>query len=86
MNAIRTENLDLYALMDKNVIVISVLLDNVSLATFEYPIVDLAKDVVGSLSNENGKITGEDAEDAYETIEALEAAADLINDHIEDPE
>ena len=73
-----------YALMDKNVIVFTVLVDNVSIATFEYPIVDLAKDVVSSLSNDVGLISGEDAEDAYETIEVLEAAADLINDYIED--
>lgn len=86
MNAIRTENLDLYALVDKNVFVVSVLVDNVTIATFEYPIADLARDVVGSLCDETGKITGEDAEDAYETIEALEAAADLINSYIEDPE
>lgn len=84
MSVIKTENLDVYALVDGAQFVVSVLVDNQTLATFEYPIADLAKDVVASLSNENGLITGDDAEDAYETIEALEAAADLINDHIED--
>ena len=82
MNAIKTENLDVYALVDGDQFVVTVLLDNQTLATFEYPIMDLAKDVVGSLSNENGDIEGEDADDAYDTIEALENAADLINSYI----
>jgi hypothetical protein len=84
MNVIKTENLDVYALVDRTNFVVTVLLDNQSLATFEYPIADLAKDVVSSLSNDRGVIDGEDADDAYETIEALEAAADYINDHIDD--
>jgi hypothetical protein len=84
MNAIKTENLDVYALVDKDLFVVSVLVDNVTLATFEYPIADLAKDVVASLSDENGEIIGEDADDAYETIEAFEAAMDHINAHIVD--
>ena len=86
MNAIKIENLDVYALVDRANFVVSVLLDGRSLATFEYPIVDLAKDIVGSLSNDRGLISGDDAEDAYESIEALEAAADFINDYIEDDE
>lgn len=82
MNAIKTENLNVYALVDKDQFVVSVLVDNVTIATFEYPIADLAKDVVSSLSDENGKITGEDADDAYETMEALDAAYMFINDYI----
>lgn len=84
MSVIKTENLDVYALVDRANFVVTVLLDNQSLATFEYPIADLAKDVVASLGNDMGYISGEDAEDAYETIEALEAAADLINQAIDD--
>jgi hypothetical protein len=84
MNAIKTENLDVYALVDKDLFVVSVLVDNQTIATFEYPIADLAKDVVASLSDENGHITGEDAEDAYETMEALDNAYMYINDYIKD--
>jgi len=84
MNAIKTENLDVYALVDKDLFVVSVLVDNQTIATFEYPIADLAKDVVASLSDENGHITGEDAEDAYETMEALDNAYMYINDFIKD--
>ena len=84
MSVIKTENLDVYALVDRNNFVVSVLLDGKSLATFEYPIADLARDVITSLSTDKGLISGTDAEDAYETIEALEEAADLINQYIED--
>lgn len=84
MNAIKTENLDVYALVDGDQFVVSVLVDNQTIATFEYPIADLAKDVVASLSDENGHITGEDADDAYETIEAFDKAYLFINDHIKD--
>ena len=86
MNAIRTENLDVYALVDGTNFVVSVLVDNQTLATFEYPIKQLAMDVVGSLADDRGVITWDDADDAYDTIEAFEEAADFINDHIEDPE
>ena len=84
MNAIRTDNVDVYALVDGSQFVVTVLVDNQTLATFEYPIADLARDVVTSLSNDQGLIMGDDAEDAYDTVEALEAAADFINDYIED--
>ena len=84
MSAFSIENLDVYALVDGTKFVVTVLVDNQTISTFEYPIADLARDVVMSLSDDEGKITGEDADDAYETIEALEAAADLINDHIDD--
>lgn len=84
MNAIRTENLDVYALIDRDQFVVSVLVDGVTISTFEYPISELAKDVVGSLSDADGNISGDDADDAYDTIEALEAAADFINDAIVD--
>ena len=82
MSVIKTENLSVYALVDGAQFVVTVLVDNQTLATFEYPITDLARDVVASLSNDEGLITGEDADDAYDTIEALEAAADFINDYI----
>ena len=84
MSAFSIENLDVYALVDGTKFVVTVLVDNQTISTFEYPIADLARDVVMSLSDDEGKITGEDADDAYETIEALEVAADLINDHIDD--
>lgn len=84
MNAIRTENLNVYCLVDRDSFIVTVLVDNQTIATFEYPIVELARDVVASLCNDTGKIAGEDADDAYDAVQALEAAADLINDHIED--
>jgi len=84
MSVIKTENIDVYALVDRTNFVVTVLLDNQTLATFEYPIADLARDVVSSLSNDRNVIEGDDADDAYETIDALEAAADYINEAIED--
>ena len=84
MSVIKTENLDVYALVDRDKFVVTVLLDNQSLATFEYPLMDLARDVVASLSNDKGDIEGDDSEDAYDTVLALEEAADYINDHIAD--
>ena len=84
MSVIKTENIDVYALVDRTNFVVTVLLDNQTLATFEYPIADLARDVVSSLSNDRNVIEGDDADDAYETIYALEAAADYINEAIED--
>lgn len=84
MSVIKTENLDVYALVDRTNFVVTVLLDGKSLATFEYPISDLAKDVVASLSNDEGLIMGEDADDAYETIDAFDQASDYINNYIED--
>lgn len=84
MSVIKTENLDVYALIDRNNFVVSVLLDGTTLATFEYPIADLASDIVGSLCDDRGFITGEDAEDAYESIDALEKASSFINGYIED--
>lgn len=86
MSVIKTENLNVYCLVDRDSFIVTVLVDNTTIATFEYPIVDLAKDVVASLCNESGKIAGEDSDDAYETVQALEAASDWINDHIEDEE
>ena len=84
MNAIKTENLDVYALVDGDVFVVSVLVDNKTIATFEYPIEDLANDVITSLSNDQGLIDGDDADDAWATVEALEAAAAHINSYIAD--
>lgn len=84
MSVIKTENLDVYALVDRDQFVVTVLVDNQTLATFEYPIADLAKDVVSSLADGAGVISGEDADDAYESIEAFEKAADFINDYIVD--
>lgn len=84
MSVIKTENLDVYALIDRNNFVVSVLLDGATLATFEYPIADLATDIVGSLCDDRGFITGEDAADAFETIDALEGAIIFINNYIED--
>lgn len=84
MSAIKAEHLDVYALVEKSNVIISVLLDRKTIMTCEYPISELAQDIVLSLGDPDGFITGEDAEEAYETIAALEAAADLINDHIKD--
>ena len=84
MSVIKTENLDVYALVDKDQFIVSVLLEGQTLATFEYNIMDLAKDVVASLGNDRGVIEDEDADDAYDTVDAFEKAADYINEYIED--
>ncbi len=84
MNAIKTEDLDVYALIDRDNFVVTLLLDNKTIATFEYPIAALAKDVVASLSTDSHFIEGDDVEDAYETIDALEQAAEFINRYVRD--
>ena len=83
MNAIKAEELDLYCLMDGDKFLVTLMLNDKIVSTFEYGIVELAQEYVGSMSGENG-IEGEDAEDAYVLIDALDEASELINDAIKD--
>ncbi len=83
MNAIKSEELDLYCLMDGDKFLVTLLLNDKIVSTFEYGIVELAQEFVGSMSGPDG-ITGDDAEDAYVLIDALEEASLIINDAIKD--
>ncbi len=83
MNAIKAEELDLYCLMDGDKFLVTLLLNDKIVSTFEYGIVELAQEFVGSMSGPDG-ITGDDAEDAYVLIDALEEASLIINDAIKD--
>lgn len=83
MNAIKAEELDLYCLMDGDRFLVTLLLQGKTVSTFEYGIVELAQEYVGSMSGPDG-IEGDDAEDAYVLIDALDEASELINDAIKD--
>lgn len=83
MNAIKAEELDLYCLMDGDKFLVTLMLNDKVVSTFEYGIVELAQEFVGSMSGPDG-ITGDDAEDAYVLIDALDEASEIINDAIKD--
>jgi hypothetical protein len=83
MNAIKTEELDLYCLMDGDKFIVTLMLNDKIVSTFEYGIVELAQEYVGSMSGPDG-ITGDDVEDAYCLIDALDEASELINDAIKE--
>lgn len=83
MNAIKAEELDLYCLMDGDKFIVTLLLNDKIVSTFEYGIVELAQEYVGSMSGPSG-ITGDDVEDTYVLIDALDEASELINDAIKD--
>lgn len=83
MNAIKAEELDLYCLMEADKFLVTLMMAGKVVATFEYGIVELAQEYVGSMSGPEG-IRGEDAEDAYVLIDALDEASEIINDAIGD--
>lgn len=83
MNAIKAEELDLYCLMDGDKFIVTLLLNDKIVSTFEYGIVELAQEYVGSMSGPEG-ITGDDVEDTYVLIDALDEASEFINDAIKD--
>lgn len=83
MNAIKAEDLDLYCLMDGDKFLVTLLLNDKIVSTFEYGIVELAQDYVGSMSGPEG-ITGDDVEEAYFLVDALSDASELINDAIKE--
>lgn len=83
MNAIKAEDLDLYCLMDGDKFLVTLLLNDKIVSTFEYGIVELAQDYVGSMSGPEG-ITGDDVEDTYVLIDALDEASEIINNAIKD--
>ena len=83
MNAIKAEELDLYCLMDGDKFIVTLMMAGKIVSTFEYGIVELAQEYVGSMSGENG-IQGEDATDTFVLLDALDEASELINDAIKD--
>lgn len=83
MNAIKAEELDLYCLMEGDKFIVTLLLNDKIVSTFEYGIVELAQEYIGSMSGPDG-ITGDDVEDSYVLIDALDEASELINDAIKD--
>jgi hypothetical protein len=83
MNAIKAEELDLYCLMDGDKFIVTLMLNDKIVSTFEYGIVELAQEYVGSMSGPDG-ITGDDVEDTYVLIDALDEASEIINDAIKD--
>lgn len=83
MNAIKAEDLDLYCLMDGDKFIVTLMLNDKIVSTFEYGIVELAQEYVGSMSGPSG-ITGADVEDTYILIDALDEASELINDAIKE--
>lgn len=83
MNAIKAEDLDLYCLMDGDKFIVTLMLNDKIVSTFEYGIVELAQEYVGSMSGPSG-IIGDDIEDTYVLIDALDEASELINDAIKE--
>jgi hypothetical protein len=83
MNAIKAEDLDLYCLLEGDKFLVTLMLGGSIVSTFEYGIVELAQEFVGSMSGPEG-ITGEDAEDAYTLVDALDEASEMINNAIKD--
>jgi hypothetical protein len=83
MNAIKAEELDLFCLLEGDKFIVTLMLAGKVVSTFEYGILELAEEYVGSMSGPEG-IEGEDAEEAYVLIDALEEAAQYINDAIGD--
>lgn len=83
MNAIKAEELDLYCLMDGDKFIVTLMLNDKVVSTFEYGIVELAQEYVGSMAGPEG-ITGDDVEDTYVLIDALDEASEIINDAIKD--
>lgn len=81
MNAIKAEELDLYCLMDGDKFIVTLMMAGKVVSTFEYKIVELAEEYVGSMSGPDG-IEGEDVEDALTLVDALDEASELINNAI----
>ncbi len=85
MNVIKTENVDVYALFEDGNLIVSVTVNGGVILTAEYPIEKLADDFIQALRDDETRCIGMDDEpNAWRTIEALETAADMINDAIED--
>lgn len=84
MNAIKAEELDLYCLLEGDAFLVTLLLRGQIVSTFEYKIRELAQEFVDAYKLPEGKIEGEDVEDAYILIEALDDASEMINDAIGD--
>lgn len=81
MNAIKAEELDLYCLMDGDKFIVTLMMAGKVVSTFEYKIVELAEEYVGSMSGPDG-IEGEDVDDALTLVDALDEASELINNAI----
>lgn len=84
MNAIKAEELDLYCLLEGDSFLVTLLLRGQIVSTFEYKIRELAEEFVSAYKAPEGLIEGEDVEDAYILIEALDDASEMINNAIGD--
>lgn len=83
MNAIKAEELDIFCLMEGDKFIVTLMLTGKVVSTFEYGIKELAEEYIGSMSGPEG-IEGEDAEEAYILIDALDEASEMINNAIKD--